>query len=337
MSTSRVIVVLGATGGQGSGVVAALLNDASGERWSVHAVTRDPSSERAQKLVAENQTPDGRLSVVYGDQHDPESLRKAMEGAYGVFAAVSEMIPGTWFIKEEEVAHELEAGRNIVDAAKHNSVEHFVFSSMPDMIKATAGRYTKLHHMHNKFLTEQYARTHLDAVTCLIAGFFYANNTWSHYARRQSDGVVCFSAPFPSSKAAQWVDASYDMGRFAARVFSLGKDKTKGKVYPVMSPKITMNEMVSMFTSVTGQPAIHSPLSADEWARMASDMVGPAFREDFTQMMEWTATTPDDKICFGALDPEEDRSKEELGLTASTFADWLKRTGWTGPAAASSS
>lgn len=119
-------------------------------------------------------------------------------------------------------------------------------------------------------------------------------------------------------------------------VFSLGKEKTKGKIYPVLSPKISMDEMASTFTSITGQPAIHSPLPLDVWTDMTVQMLGPAFREDVKQMMEWIATAPEEKICYGALDSEEDRSMEELGITASTFADWLRRTGWTGPTACSS-
>ncbi|KAH6648131.1 putative cinnamoyl-CoA reductase [Truncatella angustata] len=311
----RVIVVLGATGSQGSGVVTALLKDTSKERWSVRAVTRDPVSTRAQKLLAEQQTPDGRLSIVYGDPYDPENLRKNFSGAYGVFAVVSEIILGKVLMNEEEIAHELEAGRNIVDAAKYSFVEHFVFSSLPDMAKVTSGRYTRIHHMNNKFMTEQYARKQLDSVTCLIP----------------ADGVVRFCAPIPGSQTAEWVDSSYDVGRFAARVFSLGKEKTKGRNYPVLSPKISMDEMASTFTSITGQPAIHSPLSLDVWTDMTVGMLGPAFRDDVKQMMEWVAMAPKEKICYGALDPDDDRSMEELGVAASTFADWLRRTGWTGP------
>lgn len=64
---------------------------------------------------------------------------------------------------------------------------------------------------------------------------------------------------------------------------------------------------------------------------MTAKMLGPAYREDVKQMMQWASEAPTTKICYGALDPEDDRSAEELGVTASTFEDWLKRTGWTGP------
>src|SRR6187402_864914 len=122
----RTIVVLGATGGQGRGVVSALLRDDSGGPWWVRAVVRDVNSNRAQKLLADNQTSHNRLSIVAGNAYDPETLRKAFSGAYGVFGSTFEVLPGKVLVHEEETTHELEAGRNMVDAAKKCGVEHFV-------------------------------------------------------------------------------------------------------------------------------------------------------------------------------------------------------------------
>lgn len=170
MEQRRTIVVVGATGGQGRGVVSALLKDDSGSPWSVRAVVRDVNSDRAQKLLADNQTADNRLSIMTGNAYDPETLRRAFSGAYGVFGSTYEVLPGKILVHEEETAHELEAGRNMVDAAKKCGVVHFVFSSLPDMVKATSGRYSKIYHMNNKYITEQYARKELDNVTCLIPG-----------------------------------------------------------------------------------------------------------------------------------------------------------------------
>lgn len=98
-----------------------------------------------------------------------------------------------------------------------------------------------------------------------------------------------------------------------------------------MSPLITPDEMVETFTRVTGQPAVHDPITPEEFAEMTAPFVGPAFKSDAQQMMEWASVTPADKICFGAMVPHEDNSFEELGLKASTFEDWLRRSGWKGP------
>ena len=176
MSTSgprRIIVVLNATRGQGRGVISALLKDESGGPWSVRAVVRDLNSDRAQKLLADHQTADNRLSMVAGNAYNLKTLRRAFSGAYGVFGSTFEKLPGRVLQHEKETTHELKAGRNIVDAAKKRGVEHFVFSSLPDMVKATSGRYPKIHHMNNKHMIEQYARKELSNVTCLIPGQYH--------------------------------------------------------------------------------------------------------------------------------------------------------------------
>jgi hypothetical protein len=111
----------------------------------------------------------------------------------------------------------------------------------------------------------------------------------------------------------------------------MGVEKTHGKTYLVMSPPITANDMAKAFTQVTGQPAIHDPSSAEEFAELTAPFVGPAFKEDAKQMMEWAAVMPAGKICYGAMDAHQDDSFEALGLKASSFEQWLRRSGWTGP------
>ncbi|KAL2198266.1 hypothetical protein P885DRAFT_59896 [Corynascus similis CBS 632.67] len=140
-SHPRLIVVLGATGHQGGGAVRALLKSKS---WIVRAGTRDPGSSKAQKLLAQEQNDDGRLEVVAAHVYDIETLRKAFIGAYIVFAITSESHPDKKIVHEEEMQHEIEAGRNIVLAAKECNV--------------TSGQFPKLYHMNNKHAIEKIAR-----------------------------------------------------------------------------------------------------------------------------------------------------------------------------------
>ncbi|KOS48291.1 hypothetical protein ACN38_g682 [Penicillium nordicum] len=325
----RTIVVLGSTGHQGRGVVECLLREPGLEKCLVRAVTRDTKSPAARQLLQDYQTPDERLSLITGDVHDLDSLNNAFSGAYGVFAVTSEHSPQR-IETEEDMKHELQAGLNIISAAKLCEIQHFVFSSLPNMKQVTGGRFEKLFHMDNKYIIEQWAKLDLAAVTCLLPGFFLTNLNWPQYCRREN-GVVRFCPPIPGDKFVQWLDPVHDMGIFAARVFALGVSKTKNKNYVVAAPKMRMQDFATIFTRVTGHQAIYSPSTLDEWADMASEAVGPGFKEDIRQMMEWASIMPDDKICYGALDPTEDPSWEDLGLSASSFEDWLNRTGWTGP------
>ncbi|KAE8422602.1 hypothetical protein BDV36DRAFT_244861 [Aspergillus pseudocaelatus] len=336
MSTStafHVIAVVGATGNQGAGVIQALLGSRNpdGGLWHVRGVTRDPNSPKAKSFLSAHQTSDKRLSLVSGDAYDKDSLHVAFAGAYGVFAMTSETHTGRILEKDEEMMHEIDAGQNMVLAAEECGVKHFVFSSLPDMVSATGGRFVNIHHMNNKYEIEKFARERLSGgVTCLIPGFFYTNLRWPQYSIRRSNGVVEFRIPIPGGQVAQWTDPIHDMGNFAARVFELGVPKTHGKTYLVLSSRTTPDEMVKTFTRVTGQPAIHDPISAEEFAEMTAPRVGPAFTEDAKEMMEWAAVAPADRICYGAFAEDQDRSFEELGLKASTFEEWLRRSGWMG-------
>jgi uncharacterized protein YbjT (DUF2867 family) len=168
--SQQTIVVLGATGNQGSGVVRTLLNDEYGDSWFIRALTQDPRSDKAQKLLSEYQTPDNRLNLVSGNVYDETSLKSAFAGAYGVFAMTNEWLPNKALIEEWEFKHEIDAGRNIVSAAKKCGIQHFVFSSLPDTVKASNGRFKRIHHMNNKYTVEQLARNEIDGFTSLIPG-----------------------------------------------------------------------------------------------------------------------------------------------------------------------
>lgn len=114
-------------------------------------------------------------------------------------------------------------------------------------------------------------------------------------------------------------------------MFNIGPEKTRGKTYLVLSPPITADEMARTFTRVTGQPANHDPISAEEFAEFAVPVVGPAFKEDAKEMMQWAAVMPADKICYGAFDTDQNEAMKILGLKATSFEDWLHRSNWKGP------
>lgn len=105
------VLVTGATGKQGGAVVRALL--ASGV--PVHALVRDPGSERARALG------DLGAVLVLGDLDDVGSLTAALDGARAVFSVQTPDPTGG-----SEVRH----GRNLVQAARARAVEHFVHTSV---------------------------------------------------------------------------------------------------------------------------------------------------------------------------------------------------------------
>jgi nucleoside-diphosphate-sugar epimerase len=73
MSEKKLITVFGATGSQGGGLANAILND-DNSKFSVRAVTRDPSSDKAKALS------EAGAEVVKGDVDDYDSIKKHLTG-----------------------------------------------------------------------------------------------------------------------------------------------------------------------------------------------------------------------------------------------------------------
>jgi uncharacterized protein YbjT (DUF2867 family) len=121
--SQKLVVVLGATGTQGSSVVRSLL---SHDGFAIRAMTRDPSSPSAQALKAQG------VDVVGGTLTDPASLRRAFEGAYAVFG-----VTPTFPEEDEE-----RMGRNLVDACKAAGVELLVWSSLPGVSELSGGKFS---------------------------------------------------------------------------------------------------------------------------------------------------------------------------------------------------
>src|SRR5579872_1337175 len=115
-NVEKIIAVVGATGQQGGAVVRAL--QASGQ-FRVRALTRNP--DRQPKLGDE---------VVLSDFNRPETLGAAFAGAHGVF-----MVTNSWEAQTDEPKQAL-AG---VKAAKEAGVEHFIWSTLPNVEAISGG------------------------------------------------------------------------------------------------------------------------------------------------------------------------------------------------------
>ena len=124
-----IIAVMGATGTQGSGVVAELL--ARG-RFGVRVLTRNPNSEKSQALKTKG------CEVVQADLTKPETMEPAFRGAYGAFVVTNFWDPGT-------AASETAQGTHAVKAAKAAGVEHLIWSTLPNCKEISGGRYEVLH------------------------------------------------------------------------------------------------------------------------------------------------------------------------------------------------
>src|SRR5687767_13647785 len=121
MTDKKTIAVVGATGGQGGGLVRAILADPQGP-FTVRAITRSASSERA-RLLAE-----AGAEVVEADLGDEASLRKAFDGAYGAFVVTN-------FWESFSAKVELAQAAAAAAAVKAAGVHHVIWSTLEDTRK----------------------------------------------------------------------------------------------------------------------------------------------------------------------------------------------------------
>lgn len=118
----KVITVFGATGGQGGGVVSALLkaiNKGEGD-YAVRAVTRNPDGAKGQDLKSKG------CEVVRCDMDDKASVEEAVRGSYGVY-----LVTNYWehFSAEKEI----EQGKRVIDACEALGVQHLIYSGLENV------------------------------------------------------------------------------------------------------------------------------------------------------------------------------------------------------------
>src|SRR4051794_33721041 len=104
MPEKKLIVVIGATGAQGGGLVRAILEDEAGG-FAVRAVTRDINSDKARELAKLG------AEVVAADVDDAASIERAFVRAYGAYCV-------TFFWDHFSPEKEIAEAKVMAEAAK---------------------------------------------------------------------------------------------------------------------------------------------------------------------------------------------------------------------------
>jgi hypothetical protein len=169
-SNKKIIVVVGATGNQGSSVTQTFLKDSN---WHVRALTRNPSSAAAQALHSLG------AEVIKADLSDLSSLDIAFKDANVIFLNTTFWETYGPLTSQEhggekrKIAFDTEVsyGKNAaIAAAKVPSLERLVYSALPPANKHSKGKYSPSH-MDSKAAIVEYIGNHLDLVK--KASFIY--------------------------------------------------------------------------------------------------------------------------------------------------------------------
>ena len=256
MADKKKIAVMGATGAQGSGLVNAILSDKSSE-FSARALTRNANSDKAKALAERG------VEVVTADVNDVESLIKAFDGAYGVYAV-------TFFWEHFSAEKEKQHAKNIAEAAKQAGAKHVIWSSLDDTRK-----WIPLDDDRMPTLQEKYKVPHFDAkgeankyfvdsgvpTTIFNTVFYWENFIYFGQGPKKGDnGTITFSIPMADSKLPSI--SAPDIGKCAYGIFKAG-DEYKGKTIGIAGEHLTGKQFAEAYSKVLGKEVVYNPVTAE--------------------------------------------------------------------------
>jgi uncharacterized protein YbjT (DUF2867 family) len=282
----NLILVTGATGQQGGAVARELL--ARGH--NVRAMTRKPDGPAAQAVA--------RLGaeVVSGDLDDAASLKRASQGAWGVFA-----VQNTWEggVEKEEVQ-----GKRIAEIAKQAAVQHFVYTSV-----GSAHRKTGIPHFDNKWRVEETVRRLGFPSHVIIRPVFFMDNFVSGWFKPGIDQGKLMIGLKPTT-VVQMIAVS-DVGKYGALAFEKHKELNRQEI-DVAGDAHTMPDTAKILSKATGRPITFEQVPIAE-VRKAS--------ADYALMLEWF-----DRVGYDADIPA---LAKRYGIRPTTLAEWAAKVKWS--------
>src|SRR5438093_7159049 len=247
-----VIVVTGATGQQGGAVARELL----ARKHTVRAMTRKPDSDAAKALARKG------AEIVKGDLNDAESLRRALQGAWGVFA-----VQNTW---EAGVEGEEAQGKRIAELARKAGVQHYVYTSV-----GSAHRKTGIPHFDNKWRVEETVRgLGFPSTVILRPVFFMENFLLPSILPGIQQGTLAFG--IEPDTVLQMI-AVKDIGRHGARAFEQASE-LNGRAIDLAGDQLTMPEVAKVLSEASRQKVAFFRVPTAEIRK---------FSEDYSAMVEW--------------------------------------------------
>ena len=276
---SKTILITGATGNQGG----ATLHNLLGKGFTLRALTRKPESDKARALA------NNGVDVVQGDLNDPESLKKALAGAWGVYA-----VQNTW---EAGVTAEEEQGKRIAELAKAAGVEHFVYASV-----GSAHRETGIPHFDNKSRVEDTVRSLGFPSRVILRPVFFMENLLSPWFL---NGDKLVSTLKPDTKL-QMI-AVEDIGTFGALAFTRAAE-LNGRELDLAGDSVTLPEAAATLSRALGRPLEYLQIPIGEVRKNS---------EDFALMLEWFDETGYNADIAGL--------EREFGLKLLNLEAWARK------------
>jgi uncharacterized protein YbjT (DUF2867 family) len=279
MTKDRTILIVGATGNQGGAVAKAL----RGTGLHLRGLTRTPGSERAAALARHG------VEVVKGDLDDEATLRRALAGAWGVFAVQNSLEAG---VEREEVQ-----GKRLATLAREAGIEHFVYTSV-----GSAHKQTGIPHFDNKWRIEETVRGLRFPSHVILRPVFFMENLLAPFSL-QGDKLAWALGPGTKLQ----MIAVDDIGWFGARAFTDAATLNRREI-DLAGDVRTMPEVAEILTEALGRPIAFAQTPIEQVRQ---------YSKDTAVMLEWF-----ERVGYSA---DITGLEREFGRALTKLPDWAHR------------
>lgn len=231
MNSPIKILVTGATGNQGGAVV----NELQKHGVEIHALTRNPQSKPAKKLLQKN------VKLIQGNLGDIDSLKAIKEKYNFVF-----FITDFWAGKEREILF----GKNIIEVMK-DKCEHFIFSSTPSSVEEGIFSFSD-----SKFQIEKILKASHMNYSIIRPGLFMELFKNLKFAPPIILGMML--KKISHNKKLPFVSLE-DIGKVVGNIV-LNKENFINSDFNVITEYISLGEIVKLHKEVKGRSPFHFAL-----------------------------------------------------------------------------
>ncbi|KAK0552329.1 hypothetical protein OC846_002930 [Tilletia horrida] len=289
------VAVVAATGSQGTASIQGLCHSGL---FRVRALVRDAGSERTQAMLKTVQDAKVQPEIVVAHLNQPETLSKAFAGVDAVYAYTT---PGDG---EDEVT----LGRNIVDACAANDVKWLIWSSTPDSVEISKGKY-QIDAYDDKVKIEKYIESRGIQATYVYFGAFFENILKYHYIHttpsptEHGEVDIGIAAPIHAvDKPSEWTSVDHDLGPIVTALAAAGlgllpgisADKVLYRHNVTCTGYLSWQEMEDTMRKVLGRRVTHKVLTEDELQKIGLDYAVKIFKlADEFDPFQRTAGVPD--------------------------------------------
>jgi uncharacterized protein YbjT (DUF2867 family) len=221
-NTKKLIAVIGATGSQGGGVLRAL--QANGQ-FKVRALVREPAKH--PQLADE---------VVLADLNRPETLQAAFAGAYGAFVVTNFQEPG---------ADEHKQALAAIRAAKAAGVQHFIWSTLPNVEMISRGKLDVPHFTNKAKIDRLVKEAGFAHHTFVTAAFYYQNLIGVMAPHKGPDGSLGWALPLDPQRRVIHMGDVTELGYIVAGAFAQPELAGHGEHLPLVGDFLSFNEVIA--------------------------------------------------------------------------------------------